>query len=207
MVWYVAETKHELFLCDSPLVHYLSFLTRNNPKVVLGVEKDGGSGLHWAYLQKQSPLVNLPLLVDLNGNLVWLNCDQLPHSINNTLKSPFNAPAPTPSSACSLPSLNPVTLQSAMSHLAQDHFQAPLIDLLFACAPSSLLQKGLPKNVQGVVGLGHNDARSPCASLPLPNHRALYSSDTNTISNLRIYICPSGSLNKDTTTFKPPPSK
>ena len=26
---------------------------------------------------------------------------------------------------------------------------------LFTCAPSFLLQKGLPKNVRGVIGLGH----------------------------------------------------
>ena len=62
---------------------------------------------------------------------------------------------------------NPVTHQSAMGELAQDELliqstqgsnpgpMAGVPQFLFTCAPSFLLQKGLPKNVRGVIGLGH----------------------------------------------------
>ena len=62
---------------------------------------------------------------------------------------------------------NPVTHQSAMGELAQDELliqstqgsnpgpMARVPQFLFTCAPSFLLQKGLPKNVRGVIGLGH----------------------------------------------------
>ncbi|KAJ7978003.1 basic 7S globulin-like [Quillaja saponaria] len=66
-------------------------------------------------------------------------------------------------------SVNPVTRQSAIGELAQDVLaiqSSPGVLLrvpqyLFVCAPSQLLQKGLPLNVQGVVGFGHSTISLP----------------------------------------------
>lgn len=64
-------------------------------------------------------------------------------------------------------SSNPVSQQTAMGELAQDVLtiqsttgsrpgpMARVPQFLFVCAPSRLLQRGLPKYVQGVAGLGH----------------------------------------------------
>lgn len=73
-------------------------------------------------------------------------------------------------------SANPVTQQTAMGELAQDvlaiypaaHGPGPNLgpmvkvpQFLFSCAPSFLTQKGLPNNVQGVAGLGHEPISLP----------------------------------------------
>ncbi|KAJ9131499.1 hypothetical protein P3X46_035155 [Hevea brasiliensis] len=71
-------------------------------------------------------------------------------------------------STCALMSVNPVSHQSAMGELAQDVLSiqsirdesnpGPIVTVphfLFVCAPSRLLQIGLPEYVQGVAGLGH----------------------------------------------------
>lgn len=72
---------------------------------------------------------------------------------------------------------NPMTHQAAMAELAQDVLSiqstkssklGPLVRVpkfLFACATFFLLQKGFPKNVQGIAGLGH-------APISLPNQLA-----------------------------------
>ncbi len=68
---------------------------------------------------------------------------------------------------CGLMTQNPVTHQNSMGELAQDVLSiqstkgsnpgsfVSVPGFLFACASSSLLSKGLPRNVQGVAGLGH----------------------------------------------------
>ncbi|KAM0992121.1 hypothetical protein ACFX13_010586 [Malus domestica] len=77
------------------------------------------------------------------------------------------------SNACGLMTTNPVTRQSAMGELAQDVLSIPstqgsspgpmvqVPQFLFACAPSNIMQKGLPKNVQGFAGLGHSSISLP----------------------------------------------
>ncbi|CAN6581984.1 unnamed protein product [Malus baccata var. baccata] len=75
--------------------------------------------------------------------------------------------------ACGLMTTNPVTRQSALGELAQDVLTisstqgsgpGPMVQIpqfLFACAPSNILQNGLPKNVQGIAGLGHSPISLP----------------------------------------------
>lgn len=73
-------------------------------------------------------------------------------------------------------SANPVTQQTAMGELAQDVLAiypaargpgpilGPMVKVpqfLFSCAPSFLSQNGLPDNVQGVAGLGHEPISLP----------------------------------------------
>ena len=75
-------------------------------------------------------------------------------------------------------SVNPVTLLTATSELAQDMLSiqstqgsnpGPMVKvpLLFTCALSLSLQRGLPGNVQEVAGLGH-------FPISLPNQLALH---------------------------------
>lgn len=70
-------------------------------------------------------------------------------------------------------SMNPMTQQTVMGELAEDVLAiqstqgsnlGPMVTMpqfLFACAPSSLLQKGFPRDVQGVIGLGHGPISLP----------------------------------------------
>lgn len=162
-------------------------------KLVLKVQKDGATNLHVAQIFKRTPRVLVPLVVDLNGRLLWVNCE------NKYLSSTYNAPichsaqcsragshtCRTCSSklpkarpgchvnACGVMAVNPITQQSAMGELAQDVLSIPstlgstagpmvtVPQFLFACAPSTLLQKGLPKNVQGIAGFGHSQISLP----------------------------------------------
>ncbi|KAK2365073.1 hypothetical protein P8452_67904 [Trifolium repens] len=153
--------------------------------LVLPVQQDASTGLHWANIHKRTPLMQIPVLLDLNGKHLWVNCEQ--HYSSSTYKAPFchstqcsraNAhtchtcvTADRPgchNNTCALMSANPVTQQTAMSELAQDVLAiyatngpkiGPMVTIpqfLFSCAPSFLAQKGLPNNVQGVAGLAHS---------------------------------------------------
>lgn len=76
---------------------------------------------------------------------------------------------------CGVTVTNPVTGRSAIGELAQDSLsvrsaqgsrqgQGPIArvrQFLFVCAPSALLQPGLPRKAQGVVGLGHSHESLP----------------------------------------------
>ncbi|KAK7284330.1 hypothetical protein RJT34_19075 [Clitoria ternatea] len=163
--------------------------------LVLPVQQDASTGLHWATLQKRTPLTQVPVLVDLNGKHLWVNCDQ--HYSSQTYQAPFchstqcsranthqclscnSASKPgCHRNTCGLMSTNPVTEQTGMGELGQDVLGmhtttlgsqlGPMVTVpqfLFSCAPSFLVQKGLPNNVQGVAGLGHT-------AISLPNQLA-----------------------------------
>lgn len=153
-------------------------------KLVLTVQKDRATNLHVANIQKRTPPLKVPFVVDLNGRFLWVNCE------NQYSSSTYNAPlchstqcskanshychkcltTARPgchNNTCGLMAVNPVTNQAAMGELAQDAILLPstqgynpgpmvrIPQFLFSCAPSQLLQKGFPKNVQGVAGLGH----------------------------------------------------
>jgi len=160
----------------------------SNPKpnlLVLPVQQDASTGLHWANIHKRTPLMQVPVLLDLNGKHLWVNCEQ--HYSSSTYQAPYchstqcsRANAHTchtcvssfrpgcHNNTCGLMSANPVTQQTAMGELAQDVLAiyaingpkpGPMVTIpqfLFSCAPSFLAQKGLPNNVQGVAGLAHS---------------------------------------------------
>ncbi|XP_009596039.1 gamma conglutin 1-like [Nicotiana tomentosiformis] len=89
------------------------------------------------------------------------------------------SPSPRPgchNNTCAVTTTNPLTRQTAISEIAQDSLSiqsisttqgsntGPLVTIrhfLFACSPSSLLQGPLPRNVQGVAGLGHDSVSLP----------------------------------------------
>ncbi|KAJ4719506.1 basic 7S globulin-like [Melia azedarach] len=153
-------------------------------KLVLPVQKDRFTHLFVTNVHKRTPLKQVPFVVHLNGQFLWVTCEQ--NYLSTTYHAPFChstqcARANTPychtsssrarpgchNNTCGLMALNPVTRQAAMAELAQDVLSiqstngvnlgpfARVPNFLFACAPSFLLQKGFPKNVQGIAGLGH----------------------------------------------------
>ncbi|CAA3025522.1 basic 7S globulin 2-like [Olea europaea var. sylvestris] len=158
--------------------------------LVLPVHKDTATGLHVANIRKSTPRVSVPFLVDLNGNFLWVVCDQ------NYSSSTYNAPfchstqcsragdhychkchsAARPgchNNTCAVMTINPLTRRYTVAELAQDVVSvqsiqgsnmaqiATIPNFLFACAPSSLLQGPFPKSVQGVAGLGHAPVALP----------------------------------------------
>lgn len=180
------------------LSHSRPQATSSKPNLlVLPVQQDASTGLHWVNIHKRTPLMQVPLLVDLNGKHLWVTCEQ--HYLSSTYQAPFchstqcsranthrcftctnSASRPgCHNNTCGLMSTNPVTQQTGLSELAQDVLaihatrgtklgqMVRVPQFLFSCAPSFLVQKGLPKNVQGVVGLGH-------APISLPNQLASY---------------------------------
>ncbi|GMI65332.1 secreted aspartic protease 2 [Hibiscus trionum] len=178
------------FLLSFLSVSYVTLLSESRTtlkpnKFVLPVHQDDKTSLYVADVYKRTPPLQIPFVVDLNGKLLWVACEE------NYLSSTYHAPrcrstqcaradahyCHTCSSkarpgchnnTCGLVSVNPVTGQTAMSELAQDVLSihstrgsnlGPLVKIprfLFTCAPSPLLQTVLPGNVQGVVGLGHS---------------------------------------------------
>ena len=184
------------FLVLSLSCSFLFLLSESNNDMnpayllVLPTQKDASTGLHWTNLLKRTPLVQVPVLVDLNGNQLWLNCEQ--HYSSKTYEAPFchsaqcfradthqclSCPAASRprchKNTCGLMATNPVTQQNALGELGQDVlaiqislgtrlggvFTVP--HFLFSCAPSFLLQKGLPRNIQGVAGFGHGPISLP----------------------------------------------
>ncbi|XP_058740567.1 gamma conglutin 2-like [Vicia villosa] len=147
--------------------------------LVLPVQQDPSTGLHWTNIHKRTPITHVPVLIDLNGKHVWVNCEQ--HYSSSTYLAPFchstqcsRANAHTcQNNTCVLISSNPITQQTAAGKLAQDVLgiyatsgskPGPLVTVpqfLFSCAPSFLAQRGLPNNVQGVAGLGHSPISLP----------------------------------------------
>ncbi|CAK8544684.1 unnamed protein product [Lathyrus sativus] len=142
--------------------------------LVIPVYQHPSTGLHWTNIHKRTPITHVPVLIDLNGKHLWVNCDQ--HYSSSTYQAPFchstqcsRANAHTcHNNTCVLISTNPITQQTATGKLAQDVLAiyatsgskpGPMVTVpqfLFSCAPSSLAQNGLPNNLQGVAGLGHS---------------------------------------------------
>ncbi|KAK6139374.1 hypothetical protein DH2020_026882 [Rehmannia glutinosa] len=155
--------------------------------LVLPVHKDNSTNLHITNLRKRTPQVSVPLLVDLNGRFLWVNCDQ--NYLSSTYNAPFchstqcsragvhychkcNSTTIRPgchNNTCGVLATNPLTKKNAISEIAEDvvsiqsidHQWATIPQFVFACAPSSLLQGPLPKGVVGVAGLGHTPVALP----------------------------------------------
>lgn len=113
--------------------------------LALPVQKDAATGLHVASVSKQTPPLQVPLLIDLNGRFLWANCES-----GSYLSSTYNAPlchstqcsrAAGPNHSCRTCSTrarpgchngtcgvtvsNPVTGHAALGELAQDSLSVP----------------------------------------------------------------------------------
>ncbi|XAR52572.1 hypothetical protein NMG60_11020715 [Bertholletia excelsa] len=144
--------------------------TRFKPTTLVPpVQKDSTTSLHVATISKRTPLRPLPFIVDLNGKLLWVNCEQ--HYLSSTYKAPFcrstlcsRASAhycfKSPSSparpgchnnTCAVLALNPITRQTATAELAQVGSSVET----WTHRSSPLQQGPVPKNFQGIAGMGH----------------------------------------------------
>ncbi|GLT78979.1 hypothetical protein SLA2020_504940 [Shorea laevis] len=177
------------FLCFLLLISQ-SQSTFGPNRFVLPVHKDSKTSLYVTNISKRTPLLEIPLVVDLNGRFLWVTCNKnylsstyhvpLCHSIQCARANSHRCIACSPTAhpgchnnACGLILENPVTRQNAMGELAEDVLaiqstqgsnlgaMATIPSFLFACAPSFLLQNGFPRDVQGVVGLGHGPISLP----------------------------------------------
>nr|4PPH_A Chain A, Conglutin gamma [Lupinus angustifolius]4PPH_B Chain B, Conglutin gamma [Lupinus angustifolius]4PPH_C Chain C, Conglutin gamma [Lupinus angustifolius]4PPH_D Chain D, Conglutin gamma [Lupinus angustifolius]4PPH_E Chain E, Conglutin gamma [Lupinus angustifolius]4PPH_F Chain F, Conglutin gamma [Lupinus angustifolius] len=114
--------------------------TSSKPNLlVLPVQEDASTGLHWANIHKRTPLMQVPLLLDLNGKHLWVTCSQ--HYSSSTYQAPFchstqcsranthqcftctDSTTTRPgchNNTCGLLSSNPVTQESGLGELAQD---------------------------------------------------------------------------------------
>ncbi|PHT62823.1 hypothetical protein T459_33329 [Capsicum annuum] len=112
---------------------------KSNPNgLVLPVFKDSATGLHIANVTKRTPQQSVPLLIDLNGRFVWLNCDK--NYLSSTYFAPFChstqcsrvgahscnkcfSTTPRPgchNNTCAVTTTNPLTSQTAISEVSQD---------------------------------------------------------------------------------------
>lgn len=106
--------------------------------LVLPVFKDSATGLHTANITKRTPQQSVPLLIDLNGRFLWLNCEK--NYLSSTYFAPFChstqcsrvgshscnkcfSTTPRPgchNNTCAVTITNPLTSQTASSEVAQD---------------------------------------------------------------------------------------
>ncbi|GAB2277507.1 hypothetical protein Dimus_012214 [Dionaea muscipula] len=156
--------------------------------LLMSVYKDGESGLHKVTLTKRTPTLSVPLVVDLSGSLLWVNCEK------GYTSSTYYAPRCHSSTCaryraqscyscessevrpgchqdtCALTGYNPISGEQASCELGQDLLVLPSIRsirrvriprFVFGCAPSALLKKGFPPSIEGVAGFGHTSIALP----------------------------------------------
>ncbi|KAF1893991.1 hypothetical protein Lal_00003906 [Lupinus albus] len=107
--------------------------------LVLPIQQDASTKLHWGNILKRTPLMQVPVLLDLNGKHLWVTCSQ--HYSSSTYQAPFchstqcsranthqcftctDSTTSRPgchNNTCGLISSNPVTQESGLGELAQD---------------------------------------------------------------------------------------
>ncbi|KAK4596004.1 hypothetical protein RGQ29_014188 [Quercus rubra] len=144
----------------APLLHYLLVLLSFSSLVLASPPPQANFKPNKLVLQVHK---DIPFLVNLKGKFLWANCDQ------QYLTSTYHAPYchSTQCSKANSHTCHTCPYTARPGELAQDELFilstqgsnpgpiARVPQFLFTCAPSFLLQKGLPKNVRGVIGLGH----------------------------------------------------
>ncbi|KAL9175195.1 hypothetical protein ABFS82_02G100300 [Erythranthe guttata] len=107
--------------------------------LILPVMKDFKNNLFATTLHKRTPQIAVPLVLDLNGRILWLNCDD--NYLSSTYRAPIchsvqcaragahschkcgSSPTPRPgchNNTCSVIATNPITLKNSVSELALD---------------------------------------------------------------------------------------
>ncbi|KAL8061669.1 hypothetical protein ABFX02_02G100800 [Erythranthe guttata] len=108
-------------------------------KVILPRMKDFKNNLFITTLHKRTPQIVLPLVLDLNGRILWVNCDD--NYLSSTYRAPIchsvqcaragahscqkcgSSPTPRPgchNNTCVVIATNPITLKNSVSELALD---------------------------------------------------------------------------------------
>lgn len=123
---------------------FLALVSESQPgpvkptRFVIPVNKDRATSLHVANIQKRTPPLQVPLVIDLNGRFLWVNCES--QYVSSTYKAPLchstqcaranahychtcSAQQARPgchNNTCGVMATNPVTRQAAIGELAQD---------------------------------------------------------------------------------------
>ncbi|KAL9242557.1 hypothetical protein vseg_016545 [Gypsophila vaccaria] len=156
---------------------------KSNPKpLVLPIRQDAATKLLVADIYGRTPLVSTGFIVDLTALHVWANCEtnyksttfsqpkcgsaQCKEANTSYCFNCIKAARPfCHTNTCGRLLENPVTHQSTIGEVSQDFVSfrstdgsslGPAVKIpnfLFTCSPSALVDLGLPKGVQGVVGL------------------------------------------------------
>ncbi|KAL7120143.1 hypothetical protein ACP275_02G105400 [Erythranthe tilingii] len=121
------------------LVHRSSSAPFKPNTLILPVTKDNATSLHVTILRKRTPQIAVPLLVDLNGRFLWVNCDD--NYLSSTYTAPFchsaqcsragvhychkckSSPTPRPgchNNTCGVIATNPLTHKNSVSELGLD---------------------------------------------------------------------------------------
>lgn len=163
--------------------------------LVLPIRKDAATKLLVASIYGRTPLVPVGYVVDLTAPHLWVNCETNYKSstfhepkcgsaqckVANTSfchTCPITARPFCHANTCGRLLENPVSHQSTIGEVAQDVIALRSTDgsnpghlvrvpnFLFTCSPSALVERGLPKGVQGVAGLsqGHIPLQNQLAS-------------------------------------------
>ncbi|KAK9668602.1 hypothetical protein RND81_13G071500 [Saponaria officinalis] len=161
---------------------YLSHSESNPKPLVLPIRQDAATNLLVANIDGRTPLVSTGFVVDLTTLHLWANCETNYKSTTfnqpkcgspqckeaNTSYCFNNCQGARPfchTNTCGRLLENLVSHQSTIGEVSQDvvNFRStnglnlgPTVQIpnfLFTCAPSALVDLGLPKGVQGVVGL------------------------------------------------------
>ncbi|KAL9233101.1 hypothetical protein vseg_008139 [Gypsophila vaccaria] len=157
--------------------------------LVLPISKDPKTLQYTTTLTQRTPLVPVPVTLDLGAQFLWVDCDSgyssstyRPARCNSAQCSlansqscgTCNAPAKPGcnNNTCGLFPANPFTNSATSGDLGSDVVQITSTDgssptnlvtvpqLLFVCGPTSLL-KGLAKGVKGIAGLGRTKISLP----------------------------------------------
>jgi len=157
--------------------------------LLLQVSKDSSTLQYTTTLNQRTPLVPVPVTLDLGAQFLWVDCDRAyvsstyrPARCNSAQCSLANSKScgtcnapPRPgcnNNTCGLFPENPFTNTATGGELASDVVQIRSTDgsnpgppvtvrnFLFVCGPTSLLQ-GLAQGIQGIAGLGRTKISLP----------------------------------------------
>ncbi|GAB4857421.1 hypothetical protein Ancab_015330 [Ancistrocladus abbreviatus] len=169
--------------------HFSAAASPKPHTLLLPFHKDKATHLLVTQIHGRTPLIPVSYVVDLKTEFLWVNCETnytsstlylpkcgSPQCAAAKTKYCFSCPHPyvrpfCHNNTCGLLYENPVTHQSTIGEVSQDVLAirstdgstpGPLVKIpnfLFTCSPWLLIEKGLPKGVQGVLGL----AQAPIA--------------------------------------------
>lgn len=157
--------------------------------LVLPVTKDASTLQYLTHIKQRTPLVDVPLVLDLGGQNLWVDCEtdyvsssyravpcrSAPCSLARSRACGDCYAGPKPgcnNNTCGVGPDNTVTRTSTSGELTQDVVQVQSTDgstpgrtvsvpkFLFVCSPPLLLE-GLAKGVKGMIGLGRGNIGVP----------------------------------------------
>ncbi|CAM8987814.1 unnamed protein product [Rhodiola kirilowii] len=157
--------------------------------LVLPITKDPTSSQYLTHIKQRTPLVDVPLVIDLGGQFLWVDCEagyvsssytavrcgsaHCSLSQSKICGDCFDGPKPgCNNNTCGLTPYNSAKRLSTVGELTQDILTVQSTNgftpgrvvnvpkFLFGCAPTLLLE-GLAKSARGMAGLGRGKIGMP----------------------------------------------